>query len=253
MRSPKRSTSIARWTGTAVLLAITLASDVGLSQQRLPQWPLATAVASAAELLLSRAQPEQTLDRYLEILRNDFFVIDADSDGEITQQDIDLHALMEKVQLRTMALGFVARFDLDGDGAVTEDEVRRGVRYEVRIHQGLATFRPPTVADELEKRIERTVQNVMAMDADKDGKVVYSEAARFPQPGSERDFAQNGHSARARHALTLATGSKGVVSLADYQAAGEALFYKIDSDHDGKISQQELADYRRQPDAALRR
>lgn len=119
----------------------------------------------------------------------------------------------------------------------------------MRIHQGLAAYRPPIVADELEKRIESTVRQVMAMDADKDGKVVYSEAVKFPQPGMQRDFAQNGHSARARHALTLAPGSKGSVSLADYQAAGEALFYKIDSDRDGKISQQELADYRRQPDA----
>lgn len=128
MRSPKRSTSIARWAGTAVFLAITFAPNKTLSQQSPPQWPLATAVGSASELLLSRVQAEQTLNRYVEILRNDFFVIDADSDGKITQQDIDLHALMEKVQLRTMALGFVARFDLDGDGAVTEDEVRRGAR-----------------------------------------------------------------------------------------------------------------------------
>jgi Ca2+-binding EF-hand superfamily protein len=222
---------------------------MSLSQQPPPQWPLATAVASAPELLLSRVQPEQTLDRYLEILRNDFFVIDADSDGKITQQDIDLHALMEKVQLRTIALGFVARFDLDGDGEVTEDEVRRGARYELRIYFGLAAFRPPIVTEDLENRIEGTVQYVMAMDADKDGKVVYSEAARFAQPGMQRDFAQNGHSARARHALTLTTEAKSSVSLADYQAAGETLFHKIDSDYDGKVSQQELADYRRQPDA----
>jgi len=45
------------------------------------------------------------------------------------------------------------------------------------------------------------------------------------------------------------------LTVVDYQAAGEALFRKIDSDNDGKASQQELTDYRRKPeppDAAVR-
>jgi Ca2+-binding EF-hand superfamily protein len=249
MRSPKRLTSIARWTGAAVLLAITLGPTMALSQQPAPQSAPAAAVAPGSQLLLSRVQPEQTLDQYLENLRNDFFQIDADSDGKLTQQDVELHALMETIQFRMMALGFVTRFDLDGDGAVTEDEIRKVARYEMRTQLGLAAFKPPVPADALEKQIESTVRSIMALDADKDGKVVYSEAAKFTQPGMQRGFEQNGPSARARQALTLNTESKGAITLADYQGAGEALFRKIDSDHDGKISQQELVDYRRQPDA----
>src|SRR4051812_28672243 len=109
MHFSQLSISIARWTGAAVLLAITLGSNVALSQQPAPQSP-ATAVTPGSQLLLSRVQPEQTLDQYLENLRNDFFQIDADSDGKLTQQDVDLHALMETIQFRMMALGFVTRF-----------------------------------------------------------------------------------------------------------------------------------------------
>jgi Ca2+-binding EF-hand superfamily protein len=247
MRSLKRSISIARWTGTTTLLAMTLGPNVALSQQAAP--PPAAAVASGSQLLLSRLQPEQTLDQHLENLRNDFFQIDADSDGKLTQQDVDLHAQMETVLLRTMAVGFVTRFDLDGDGAVTEDEVRKVARYDMRTQLGAAAFKPPVPADALEKQLGNTVRSVMALDADKDGKVVYSEAVKFTQPGMQQAFGQNGQSARARQALTLDTESKGGITLADFQAAGEALFRKVDSDHDGKISQQELADYRRQPDA----
>jgi Ca2+-binding EF-hand superfamily protein len=228
-----------------------------LSQQPAVQPPAASppvAIAPGAELLLSRLQAGLTLERYLENLRNDFFQLDADADGKLTQRDADLHALMEAIQLRTFAVNFVMRFDLDGDGVVTEDEIRRATRYELRTQLGLAAFNSAGKAsipapDGPEKAIESTVRSIMALDADKDGKVTFSEASKFSLPGMQRGFGQNGQSARTRQALTLDMNSKGEITLADYQAAGEALFRKIDSDNDGKVSQPELVDYRRQPGA----
>ena len=198
-------------------------------------------------------QAGAVLERYLEYLRQDFFQIDADADGKITQRDVDLHALMEGIQSRTFAINFVMRFDLDGDGLVTEDEVGRAMNYDMRAQLGIAAFNnggKPQIpsADGPAKQIENTVRSIMALDSDKDGKVSVSEAGKFGTL-APRGFGQNGQSARASQALTLDTGSKGEVTLADYQAAGEALFRKVDADHDGKISQQELVDYRRQPDA----
>jgi hypothetical protein len=62
--------------------------------------------------------PGATLDNYFKHLRVEFLQLDADSDGKITQHDVDLHTLMEEVCLRTFAIEYVMHFDLDGDGAV---------------------------------------------------------------------------------------------------------------------------------------
>ena len=255
MRSSKRSTSIARWTGAALLLAITLVPNKTWSQQSAPQSP--PAAAPASQLFLYRLRPDVTLDQYLAGLLDDFFQIDADGDGKLTQHDVDLHTLMDKIQLRSIAMNLVTRFDLDGDGAVTEDEIRRAKRYGLRILRGrmVANKTPPASVDEaMQTQIESSVRSVMAMDADKDGKVDYSEASKFSPPGVKPGTTSyHEQSGRARRALTLDSESKGAVTLADYQGAGEALFRKVDSDHDGRISQQELTDYHRQPDAAPRK
>jgi hypothetical protein len=79
--------------------------------------------------------------------------------------------------------------------------------------------------------------------------VTFSEASKYFPRAKSPEAAQYGQPARTRQALTLGTNSNGEVTLADYQGAGEALFRKIDSDNDGTISQQELADYRQRPDS----
>jgi Ca2+-binding EF-hand superfamily protein len=240
--------------GLAGLVAVTLASPAAVRAQQVVVPPAAEAVVPpGAQLLMSRIQAGLALDRYLELLRNDFFQIDADVDGKITQRDVDFHMLMEGNQSRSSAITFIMRFDLDGDGLVTEDEIRRTMNYDMRMQLAQAAFnnmsRPqlPSMSGP-EKQIENTIQSIMALDTDKDGKVSVSEAGKFGMSNPQRRFVQNGQSARAGQAMTL--GSKGEVTLADYQAAGEALFRKIDADNDGAISQQELVDYRRQPSAS---
>ena len=81
---------------------------------------------------MSRIKPGQTLDHYLETLRIDFFRIDADADGKLTPRDVDHHELMKVIQERANAIRVVMRYDLDGDGAVTEDEICRALRYDLR-------------------------------------------------------------------------------------------------------------------------
>ena len=248
-----------RWTYSCVVSTVLLAIMLTGSSPVLSQAPSAPPVLPQAvgppgtQPLLSRAYNRATLDRYLESLRGDFFQLDANSDGRITQRDVDLHTLMESIQMRTAALNFVMRFDLDGDGAVTEDETRRAMKYDMRVQLGLAAFNaagspipaPPRSA----KLIDETVRSVMALDTDKDGKVSFAEADKYVLPGL-RWRGLTVQSARARQALASDFSTKGEVTLADYQAAGEAVFRKVDSDGDGKTSLQELTDYRRQPGAA---
>src|ERR1700684_2641298 len=93
--------------------------------------PSASATAGEQELF-RRLMVGITLEIYIENLRQDFFNLDADGDGKITQRDVDLHALMETIKMRRAAWNAVMRYALDGDGFVTEDEVRRSMRYETR-------------------------------------------------------------------------------------------------------------------------
>ena len=213
-------------------------------------------MSPGSQLLLSRLQTGQTPEGYFDVLRMEFSLLDADSDGKITQTDIDLHGLMETIQARALGVTMVLRYDLDGDSFVTEEEIRRAMRYEMRSQRAQAAITPagngPGPLELLEKQIDRLVQTITALDTDKDGRVSIAEAAKFSLGGDgvQRAMMQHGLAAQTRQALTLDTASKGELSLADFQAAGEALFRKVDADNDGKLSQQELRDYRKQPSAS---
>ncbi|WP_375161560.1 hypothetical protein [Bradyrhizobium sp. RDT46] len=175
-------------------------------------------------------------------LRDEFFQLDADRDGKLTEHDAALHTLMEAPQARIASFMLVMRYDLDGDAAVTEDEVRQVTRYEQRSLQAQPMENRPPIG-RLEQDMERVVKTIMASDADKDGKVSLVEAYKPAQTSARPS--NNGYPQRVRDALTLDAATSGELSLAGYQAAGEVLFRTIDADADVKISQQELTDFRR--------
>jgi Ca2+-binding EF-hand superfamily protein len=227
---------------------ITLAGSIALMAVS-PAWSQqGRATPSAQQFLLQRISPGTVLDRYIDQLRNDFFLVDADSDGRITQSDAELHTVMEAIQARNSAVNMVMRYDLDGDGLVTEDEIRRGMKYDLRIQLGIAAFHkantPQLPVGDATKQIDDKVRTITALDTDNDGKVGIAEAAKYGAPAN-RVRGASGQAERVRQLLTIDGASKGTLTLAEYQAAGEALFRQIDTDKDGAVSQQELSDYHR--------
>jgi Ca2+-binding EF-hand superfamily protein len=146
------------------------------------------ATQTVRQFLLMHIQAGVALERYLESMRTDFVMADADSDGEITQRDVDLHTVMEGVQARRHAINMVMRYDLDGDGLVTEDEIRRSMTYDLRAQIGLATankLNQPQLPDAVAKQIDNMVRTIVALDTDKDGKVSLAEAAKYGAPGMQ--------------------------------------------------------------------
>jgi Ca2+-binding EF-hand superfamily protein len=215
-----------------------LGSSLNLQDQAAAQQATAQAPAPPPASAVLPSQPPlpsegATLERYFARLRTDFAQLDADRDGKITQRDVDLHTLMEAAYRRAYALFSVMRFDLDGDGTVTEDEIRRAAGYDLRSGPSAP-----------EKKIEDTVRSIMALDVDKDDKVSVAEAGKFTPP-ELRYLGSPEAAERTRQALTSMSGTKGEITGQDYEAAGEALFRKVDADGDGKISPQEVEDYRR--------
>lgn len=258
---PVHSTS--RLCGALPILAamFTVLAQGSSSAQQLPAVSPPPTIPAAYQYLLSRVQVGQALHSYLDKLRIDFFRFDTDADGKITQRDVDFHTLMQAVQERANAVLVVMRYDLDGDGVVTEGEIRRAMKYDLRAEFAQAAMnlagKPSAFTTEaLEKQIETNVRSIMALDSDNDGKVVISDAPKlFERKPRSAAASQYGQSGRSRQALTLDLQSRGEITLADFQGAGEVLFRKIDTDHDGTISQQELTDYQRRPDlpdAAMR-
>jgi Ca2+-binding EF-hand superfamily protein len=234
-----------RCIGLAGLIMTAIANAPQAAAQAPAAPPSASAKAGEQQLFL-QLRAGITLELYFEGLREDFFNLDADLDGKLTQRDVDLHVLMESIQMRTAAWTAVMRYDLDGDGFVTEDEVRRVMRYETRLTRARAAIGKGRFGDGEEWTV-KIVRSIMELDTDKDGKVSLTEASKFAQPTQQRNMGITGYSARTRHVLTLDNSGAGELSLADYEAAGEMLFRKIDTDNDGKISQQEHTDYWRGP------
>ena len=243
MYSSKRFGYVARRTGAVVLLAALLGSSgVALAQQPAPRLPVPPpAIPSAMQFF--HIYPGLTFDRQLEGLRLDFLQIDADEDGSLTQRDVDLHTQMETLQVRAFGLHFVMRFDLDGDNAVTEDEIRRAMRYEQRF-QPSRPRRYPT----RRKSIADTVRSIMALDTDKDGKVSCfgSQQIRLSPACCALGWARNRNARAMPWRLSAVRRAKSRWRI--IRRPGAALFRKINSDNDGVISQQELTDYRQRPD-----
>jgi Ca2+-binding EF-hand superfamily protein len=225
---------------------LTLAGSIALMAVN-PAWSQqGRATPSTQQFLLQRIPPGTVLNQYADLLRNDFLLVDADSDGQITQRDAELHTVMEGIQVRTNAVNMVMRYDLDGDGFVTEDEIRRGMKYNLRVQFGVAAFNkintPQLPRGDATKQIDDMVRTILALDADNDGKIGMAEAAKFGVP-TNRGRGASGLAERVRQLLTIDGASKGTLTLAEYLAAGEALFRQIDTDKDGVVSQQELSDY----------
>lgn len=232
-----------RHIGLAALIAAVMVKTPQAAAQAPAAPPSASATAGEKQLFL-QLPAGITLELYIERLRQDFFNLDADGDGKLTQRDVDLHALMEGIQMRTAAWTAVMRYDLDGDGFVTEDEVRRVMRYETRSGRAQAAVGKARLGD-AEEWTQKVVRSIMELDTDKDGKVGLAEATKFAQPTQQRNMDITGFAMRTRQVLTL--DAAGELSLANYQAAGEMLFRKIDTDNDGKVSQQEHTAYWRGP------
>ena len=196
---------------------------------------------SPPRLLSQSLTAGMTLDKYLDALRAQFRV--ASINGQtISEADAQLHSRMAAVLVRSASLMMIMAADLDGDGVVTEDELRLFLRYQSRS----AMSAPGAQAKSVEDRIEAEVRRLMQADADHDGQITFAEALNYAKsqpllPG----LPINAMAQRVREFLAFDANGDGVVTLAEFEAAAEAFFRTVDANGDGIVSAEELAAFRR--------
>ena len=205
--------------------------------------------AAATRWLQIRIMPDSTLAKYLERFSLELRGLDADGDGAFTEADVALHEAVALAALRNGGLLTIMRADLDGDGAVTADEVRRLYAYEHRTDaRGALPRVPPQYrsGQSDDEHRDYFIQQVMEADADGDGRVTLAEAAAHVAAKQQaeartRPAAQTPWRENYRLFLAFDDDGDGRVTLGELEAAAEAVFRTVDDNGDGIASKNELA------------
>jgi Ca2+-binding EF-hand superfamily protein len=240
-------------THPAVLVVATVCALASIVRPLAAQSPPDAAARAEAMRFLgsiavgsSRTPTDVTLDQYLRMLRSVFRRADADGDGVVSAADSTLHVRVQSAADRAMSASEIMVADLNGDGVVTETELRDKMGYDARMSSN-ALSNPDRPRDaEAEQRIDKRVADIMLADTDKDGRITWSEAIAYfgATPDHRAMSMPEGETISAR-LLVLAPPGKDFLTLADIIRVGEALFHDIDADHDGIISPGELDAWRK--------
>lgn len=209
--------------------------------------------ASPNQFLLTQIQPGATLKGYLQTLRNEVLRLDANRNGAIDAGDADiLNAIAGANHRANAALQFM-NADFDGDGVVTERELRQKLIYEQRMYAAQNASPQPRRGPSPDERLAQDVRMLMAADADNDGRITWNEAIEFTKKQDGYARATNSSAATTvSQLLPLATDGSTSISIPDIETAASATFAAIDADGNGTISQDEFAEARSQADRARR-
>jgi hypothetical protein len=177
-----------------------------------------------------------TLKRFTEVLENDFRNLVADGDDALNAADIGVHETMFGAKIRAQGAMQMMGMDLDGDGFATEDEMRRAFIYERRASGPNAR---------LVSVVDQVVAGWLQHDRNGDRRIDWAEAtdptAVSPAGNRRAPIRVDRLSSRIDLILTIDQGTDGSVTLAEYMAAGEAYFRRLDSNGDKVLSEAEIA------------
>ncbi len=185
--------------------------------------------------LFGRLSGGMTLDRYLTLLRAEFTRHDADGNGTLDEVDADTHVNIAQAAMRMSFVMQVFQADLDGDGAVTETELRQKLTYDRRRN---GSQQRVAGADE---QFEREVAKLIEADADKDGRITFKEALdRGKAQAATVIQSRQGMGAPARQMLSVSPEGKTSLAAGDLETVARTFFASVDKDGNGTISLDEI-------------
>jgi len=246
---------------TAVLCALAALGGTAAAQDpavrdapaQMPAAPAALS-AEAAQQLAASIMPNSTLDRYRQQIQALFRRADANGDGVLSEADAALHRAVMAARLATSAAMQIMAADLDGDGFVTEAELRQKLTYDQQMSAAMQSQFPQSHAPAVDhdQHVRQEVARMMAADTDRDGRISWIEAMAFTRKQIDQTRAvMTGYEGPIKQLLALAPPGKDQVALADIEPVAEALFHEIDADHNGTVTSEELNAWRTRRSAAL--
>jgi Ca2+-binding EF-hand superfamily protein len=181
---------------------------------------------------------------FIDRLQKQFRNLDANQDGQLSQADADIHQSMTLAGARANLLEAWLRADANGDGYVTEAELKDQLLYASRSNTDAN-------APRAEERIAKNVRERMAADADRDGRVSLAEA--YAATGAA------GTDAAARNVSVTVSQMRELLAVADFSGALpfgalEALAIRVftaaDTNRDGGVSNDEATAFRQEKPSA---
>ena len=191
-----------------------------------------------------------TFETLMKSVDRDFANLGTGGDA-ITAGDVAVHERMLDATYRARRAVEIMQKDIDGDGYVTEDEVRNSLAYA-----GRQSFFGRDI--DITARQDHAVEQVMQADTDGDKRVGWAEASAMPGLDTPQGRAQAKSVEKLadsiRQALLLDSDNDGRVTLREYEAAADALFRTVDTDSSGKITEDEARAFKeraKEPVAAV--
>jgi hypothetical protein len=229
---------LSTWINQAALLMIAgfavLATTVGCNAQGVSEIS-----PEVRNLHLEAVFPStigRKLDGYRLELQRDFYRFDATGDGLLTAEDPVVFTMVKRARVQGESRPWVMYQDFDGNGVVTESEIRRGMAFDLRMFRPLPSRE---AIQQISDMIDKAVAEAMVADTDGDGRITSVEAERLPVSVSHPELEDI--VTRARYAIWMGIGpTKGEISFQSFMSEGEKWFRETDADSDGIVSPEEF-------------
>lgn len=229
-----RRSSMARlnsWRGLSGVVFTAVLSGLALSGLALSDlaWAQDDPLAAIPPQVLSQLRPNVAIEQVVAQALMPIRQLDFDRNG-LDDSDIDTAAAVSRAELRANQVSRLLRYDIDGDGSVTEAEVRK-----VLIYQG-GRRASDFGQDDTELRLQKQVTEMLTLDADGNKTVTMTEmlAADPQNERAGRDFD------RYRILVKLDPSGDGQLTVEEMESLVRTAFKLIDTDGDGVIERNEF-------------
>jgi Ca2+-binding EF-hand superfamily protein len=228
----------------AIAIMASLVSHAAAAAQTIPTY-VASVLVGEMKALIIEMKADITLEAYLQKASERFRYYDVDGDGRWTNADYDIWKSYNFSTARATGIAKIMAFDLNGDGVVTADEIRRKVAIGKHLGDGTATDRNGV------DRTETFLADLKNADADGDGRATYPEFAAYFNVFLDRQEKQAILLRRSplppfgmwTQIPAFDSDGDGTVTLAEFQTLYTTLFRNADATHNGLVSLQEAGAY----------